>query len=192
MEMLTVHCWKTINVQKQYGHDRIFLFSMIFVFIVFSFFYISINVFRHGPMSDQRFSWFLLVLLLTYPLHKLLHFMPIARYRNRLRFSVERKFGIIPLLNMKIHEPIMKSRYLISLIMPFIIINSIFIIGAITLPSFRHYFTILLAYHSGLCLIDLLYAKHLLKTPKKALVEETDKGFEILVPYTNTRTNLSA
>lgn len=178
-----MHCWKTINVQKQYGHDRIFLFSMIFVFAVFSCFYISINVFRHGPISDALFPLFLTGVLIIYPLHKLLHFIPVAGQRHHLRYSVIKRFGFIPTLNMRIHEPIMKSRYMVSLILPFIIINSALIVGAIMFPSYRHYFTILLAYHCGLCLIDLLYFKHLLKTPKKALIEETEKGFEILIPF---------
>lgn len=190
--MLTLHCWKTINVQKKYGHERIFLFSMIFVFAVFSCFYISINVFRHGPISDDLFPLFIFAFVLMYPLHKLLHFIPIARHKERLRFSIVKKFGFIPTLNIKIHEPILKSRYIVSLVIPFIMINSLLILGAMLFPSFRHYFAILLSYHSGLCLIDLLYVRHLVKTPKKALIEETDKGFEILIPHTKTRTDLSA
>lgn len=177
-----MHCVKTINVQKLYGHDRIFLLSMIFVFAVFSFFYIAINVFLNGPISDSMFPLFLVVFLATYPMHKLLHFLPIARFKKHVKYSVVIRFGFIPTLNMRIHEPIMKSRYMLSLIMPFIIINSTFIISAMMMPTYRHYFTILLAYHSGLSLIDLLYVKHLLKTPKKALIEETAKGFEVLIP----------
>lgn len=181
--MLALHCWKMINVQKQYGHDRIFLFSMIFVFAVFSCFYILINAIHNGPVSDNLFPIFIVTLLLIYPLHKLLHFLPIAPQRQQLRFSIQKRFGFIPILNMKIHEPILKSSYLISLSTPFIVINGGLILGAILFPGFRHYFAILLAYHCGLCLIDLLYIKHLIKTPKKALIEETDKGFEILIPF---------
>ena len=42
----------------------------------------------------------------------------------------------------------------------------------------------LLAYHCGLCLIDLFILKNLLRSPKKALIEETETGYEILVPPT--------
>ncbi|GEK33488.1 DUF3267 domain-containing protein [Kurthia sibirica] len=182
-----MHCWKTINVQKLYGHDRIFLLSMIVVFAVFSFFYIAINVFINGPISDSMFPLFLVLFLMTYPMHKLLHFLPVARFKKHLRYDLIFRFGLIPTLNMRIHEPIVKSRYMLSLMMPFIVINSAFIVCAMTMPTYRHYFTILLAYHSGLCLIDLLYVKHLLKTPKKALIEETAKGFEVLIPVSNGR-----
>lgn len=176
-----MHCWKTINVQKQYGHNRIFLVSAIFVMMVFSVFYISMTAYKDSPVSDRLFPLFVLVFLMIYPAHKFLHFLPLMRYREKLRFSIERHFKIFPVLAMRIHEPILKSRYLVSLMLPFIVLNSILIIGAILFPAFRHYFAILLAYHCGLCVMDLLYIKHLVRTPKKALIEETDKGFEILI-----------
>lgn len=181
-----MHCWKTVNVQKQYGHHRIFLVSAIFVMMVFSVFYISITAYKNYPVSDRLFPLFILVFLVIYPIHKLLHFLPLLRYRTRLRFSIVKQFKIIPVLAMRIHEPILKSRYIVALMVPFIVLNSIIIMGAIIFPTFRHYFAILLAYHCGLCVMDLLYVKHLIRSPKKALIEETDKGFEILISPSNT------
>ncbi|MGE7919939.1 DUF3267 domain-containing protein [Viridibacillus sp. NPDC093762] len=180
-----MHCWKTINVQKQYGHDRIFLLSTIIVISVFSIFYIVLNIFKEDPLSDHLFPLFLMVFFMIYPAHKLLHFIPLFNYRKSLRFSIEKQYSFLPVLSMRIHEPILKSRYVFALLVPFILLNLVLIIGAIMFPPFRHYFSILLAYHCGLCLIDLLYVKHLRHSPKTALIEETDKGFEILVPSSN-------
>ncbi len=126
-----LQCWKTINVQKQYGHNRIFLFSTIFVMMVFSVFYISMTAYKDNPVSDRLFPLFTLSFLMIYPIHKLLHFLPIMRFRNRLRFSIVKQFKILPVLSMKIHEPILKSRYIVALLLPFILLNSILIIGAI-------------------------------------------------------------
>ncbi len=182
MEMRNLHCWKTINVQKHYGHDRILLMSIISMLAVFSVFYIALNVFRHEPVSDKLFPLFIIVLLMIYPVHKLLHFLPLIKVKKHIRFHIKYYFKIVPILKLHVTEPVLKSRYVASLIIPFIVINTILIIGALVFPSFRHYFTLLLAFHSGLCLIDLLYVKHLLKAPKKALIEENDKGFQILIP----------
>lgn len=153
--------------------------------MVFSVFYILITAYKDNPVSDQLFPLFVLVFLMIYPIHKLLHFLPLMRFRSRLRFSIEKHFNIIPVLAMRIHEPILKSRYIVALIVPFMALNSILIVGAIIFPTFRHYFAILLAYHCGLCVMDLLYVKHLIRSPKQALIEETDKGFEILISPTN-------
>lgn len=49
------------------------------------------------------------------------------------------------------------------------------------MPQYVHYATILLAYHIGICAVDLFYAKAVISAPKGALVEENEDGYEILV-----------
>ena len=39
-----MHCWKTINVKKQYGFERLFLLSSLVVMIVFSFAYVLLGI----------------------------------------------------------------------------------------------------------------------------------------------------
>ena len=182
--MHTLHCWKTINVKKQYGFDRIFMLSSLLVLAVFSFFYVMLEILNDNPLSDERFTVFLLSFTLLYPTHKAFHFLPVIRYRNRIRFSIKTQFGFMPILAIRIKEPVPKELFLFALLAPFFIINSILIAGAFMFPEFGHYFTMLLAYHCGLCLIDLLYIKNLARSPKKALIEETETGYEILIPPT--------
>ncbi|AYC30172.1 DUF3267 domain-containing protein [Paenisporosarcina cavernae] len=177
-----MHCWKTINVRKQYGFDRIFMLSSLIVLAVFSIFYVAMEVTRQADLSDQGFGIFFASFLLLYPTHKLIHYLPLIRYRKEVRFYVKRQLGIIPILVIRIKEPIPKTRFLFALLAPFVLINGVLIAGAILFPMFNHYFTMLLAYHCGICLIDLLYIKNLARSPKLALIEETDNGYEILVP----------
>ncbi len=182
--MHTLHCWKTINVKKQYGFDRIFMLSSLLVLAVFSFFYVMLEIIHDNPLSDERFMVFLISFILLYPTHKAIHFIPLIRYRNRIRFSLKTQFGFMPILAIRIKEPVPKALFLFALLAPFFIINSLLIAGAFIFPEFGHYFTMLLAYHCGLCLIDLLYIKNLARSPKKALIEETETGYEILIPPT--------
>ena len=179
-----MHCWKTINVKKQYGFDRIFMLSILLVMAVFSFFHITLEILHDNRLSDDRFAIFLISLILLYPIHKLLHLCPLIRYRNRIHCSIKKQIGFMPILSIRIKEPVPKVRFLFSLLAPFLILNSFLIAGAFLLPAFGHYFTMLLAYHCGLCLIDLLYIKNLARSPKKALIEETETGYEILIPPT--------
>ena len=92
-----------------------------------------------------------------------------------------KQFGFLPIFSLRISEPIKKNRFVFVLISPFLFINLSLLSAAILVPAFSHYFTILLAYHCGMCLIDLIYVKNLMKSPKTALIEETDTGFEILI-----------
>jgi len=182
--MHTVHCWKTINVKKQYGFDRIFMLSTLLVVAVFALFYVMLEILNNHHLSDERFVIFLVSLILLYPVHKSLHFIPLFRYRNRVQCSIKKQMGFMPILSIRVKEPVPKARFLLALVTPFLLINTLLIAGAFLLPAFGHYFTMLLAYHCGLCLIDLLYIKNLARSPKKALIEETETGYEILVPPT--------
>ncbi|WP_075619902.1 DUF3267 domain-containing protein [Paenisporosarcina indica] len=179
-----MHCWKTINVKKQYGLDRIFMLSTLLVLAVFSLFYVVLKMLINHHLSDDRFALFLLSLILLYPIHKGLHFVPLIRYRHQVHFSIKKQIGFMPILSMRVKEPVSKNRFLLALLTPFLCINTMLIAGAFLLPAFGHYFTMLLAYHCGLCLIDLLYIKNLARSPKKALIEETETGYEILIPPT--------
>ena len=93
---------------------------------------------------------------------------------------------------MRVKEPIPKKRYLVTLIAPFIILNPVLLTGAIIWPAFSHYFCLLLAFHCSICLLDLLYIKDIWRAPKNAIIEETPRGYEILVPqFNNDSSNLS-
>ena len=181
-----LHCWKTINVKKQYGLERLFLLSSLLVIIVFSFAYVLLGIINDTHKSDDYFLLFMLGFLSIYPLHKLLHFIPLYKFRNNLKIVNKKQFGFLPTVSIRVVEPINKKRFIYSLLAPFIFINLVLIIGALLIPVFSHYFTMLLAYHCGICLIDLIYVKHLSKSPKSAYIEETEAGFEILIAPTHT------
>lgn len=176
-----LHCWKTINVKKQYGLDRLFLLSALLVITVFSFAYVLQGIISDTAKSDDYFWIFVFAFLSVYPTHKLLHFIPLFRFRDKVKFSIKKQFGFMPVISMRIFEPINKKHFIFVLLTPFIFINIALILAAIFIPIFAHYFIILFAYHCGMCLIDLIYVKNLLKSPKQALIEETEAGYEILV-----------
>ncbi|TQR19049.1 DUF3267 domain-containing protein [Psychrobacillus vulpis] len=181
-----MHCWKTINVKKQYGLDRLFLLSSLLVITVFSFAYVLLGIINDTSKSDDYFWIFVLAFFSIYPTHKLFHYIPLFRFRDKVRFSIKKQFGFLPIVSIRIFEPINKNIFVFSLLAPFIFINLALLTAALLLPIFAHYFTILLAYHCGMCLIDLIYVKNLLKSPKKALIEETDAGYEILIATVHT------
>ncbi|WP_424238003.1 DUF3267 domain-containing protein [Bhargavaea ginsengi] len=177
-----MRCWKTINVKKHYGLSRLFLLSSILMIGVFIISYISFELTKETGQSDAYFALFIATVVLIYPLHKAIHFALLWKYRNRITLVVNRDWALFPLFLLRICEPIPKKRFAISLIAPFFILNPLFIAGGIMLPAFSHYFTALLAFHSGICLIDFVYVKNLSRSPKASYIEETDYGYEILVP----------
>lgn len=177
-----MHCWKTINVKKQYGFDRLFMISALFGIAVFMTSYIGLAIVYATPLSDQYFLLFIMALLAIYPLHKIFHFLPLIGCYKSLKLIIRKQMKICPAILLHINEPVPKTRFLLSLAAPFLILNAAIVTMSMLMPAYSHYFAMLLAYHSGLCLTDIIYLRNLARSPKYALIEETETGFEILVP----------
>ena len=177
-----MHCWKTINVQSDYGTTRLFLLSSILFILVFSFAYVTLSFNYANFHSDQYFVWAALITFFLYPVHKLLHFLALFDYRRTLAFRFKIQHHFILVMHMRLQQSIPKWRYLIALLTPFIFITILLITLGVYAPQYAHYISFLLAFHTSICLIDLLYVKHLRHAPKHAVIEETPRGYEILIP----------
>lgn len=177
-----MHCWKTINVKKQYGLDRLYMLSALIGLGVFMSFYIMLNILYSAPLSDQNFLLFIGAILAVYPLHKLCHFLPLIRCRKCIKLIIKKQLKVFPIVSLHINEPVTKIRFILTLAAPFLLINTTIVGFSLLMPAYIHYFAMLLAYHTALCLTDLIYMRNLAHSPKDAFIEETDTGFEILVP----------
>lgn len=177
-----MHCIKTINVEYEYGTTRLFLLTGLTFILVFCFSYILMGLTYNGPHSDAHFFEFLFAFFLLYLVHKLIHYFSLLNYRKSLVYRFKIRFSFVPLLHMRLEETIPKNRYILCLLAPFFTLNPLFIAGAYVWPWFSHYFCLLLALHCSICLLDLLYVKDLWRAPKNAIIEETPRGYEILIP----------
>lgn len=177
-----MHCWKILNIERQYGMRKMYAIAIIHGVLAFSFSYALLNLFNHEIYNDHYFWAFCIALVFIYPLHKLLHFLPLYRYRHQISFRIRRKLFGIRTIHMRVREPIQKNLYIFSLLCPFFIINTALLLIAIFLPTITHFATILIGVHSLLCAFDYIYVKHLLISPANAMIEETPRGYEILVP----------
>ncbi|WP_341300358.1 DUF3267 domain-containing protein [Lysinibacillus sp. FSL H8-0500] len=179
-----MHCWKILNLEHHYGTTRIIIMSVLTFLFVFCTSYVIFNLFNEEHYTDHLFWLFIIAVITLYPIHKFLHFLALYDLRQHLKLRVRMQFYIIPVLHMRIHEPLAKHRYILALLAPFIVLNTTILVGTLLLPVYTHYGTLLLAYHCSLCVIDILYVKYLLHSPKNSQIEETPKGYEILVPPT--------
>ena len=187
-----MNCIKTINAEYEYGTTRFLLLASLTFTIVFCLSYVFTNFNNQNPNSDANFLYFLFALFWIYPVHKLIHYIALFSYKKSISYKFKIKFTFVPILYMRIKEPIPKKRYLVTLIAPFIILNPILLTGAFIWLASSHYFCLLLAFHCSICLLDLLYIKDIWRAPKNAIIEETPRGYEILVPqFENDSSNLS-
>ncbi|AMO86862.1 DUF3267 domain-containing protein [Solibacillus sp. FSL W7-1472] len=176
-----MHCWKTINIEREYGTGRLVLLAITLFVLVFCFSYIAFSFNFNGKHIDRHLWLVLLVIPFIYPMHKLLHYFALLQHRKSLviRFKIQH---FMPVVRMRLQNGIPKKSYIFALVTPFIVINSALIAGGIYFPEYAHYFSGLLAFHSCICLMDFLYVKNLMYAPNNAIIEETPRGYEILVP----------
>ncbi|MGP7819001.1 DUF3267 domain-containing protein [Niallia sp. 01092] len=177
-----MNCWKTINMNKQYGLQRLFIISSITMILTFLFLYVpTTTYFAQNSLNDNYFILFLLCLLFIYPVHKLLHLLPLIPLGNKVKKTMDVQYRFFPIISIRASEPIKKGHFLISSVTPFIVLNITFIACCFLFTHYVHYFLILFAYHFGLCVPDFIRMKNLWKSPSRCFVEENEDGFEILI-----------
>lgn len=176
-----MHCWKTINIKKEYGTTWLTIMTAFIFVIVFSFSFLVFGNIHPTYFRDDYFWFFALCFVLTYPVHKLLHYYSLFEYRKSVKLRVKIDYKFVPIIRMRIKKFIPKKRYIFTLLVPFIIINAVLITVSILYEEYAHYSCILLGYHCSICFLDLLFVKDLLGAPKESVIEETPKGCEVLV-----------
>jgi hypothetical protein len=177
-----MNCWKTVNFSRDYGPQRLFILSSLTMLLTFIFIYVPAQyLFAAASLSDKHFLLFLAALLAIYPLHKLLHFLPMIHQRKKIKKELLFKYSIIPVFYVKVNEPMPKWLFLTALLTPFVVINCAILIACYSFGQYVHYFTILLAFHMGLCLHDLICAKNVVSAPNQSYIEESEDGIEILL-----------
>ncbi|WP_338451331.1 DUF3267 domain-containing protein [Niallia oryzisoli] len=182
-----MNCWKEINLNKQYGAQRVFILSILTMLSTFILLYVPANfLFVRSSLYDKYFLLLIIGLLLMYPIHKIIHFFSLVHLKNKIKNSIQIKYFMFPVFQIQIIEPISKWQYIATLIAPFFVINGFLIAACWVFNHYVHYFTILLAFHIGLCVSDFIYIKNVLTAPNQAYIEENENGFEILVKHPNS------
>lgn len=177
-----MHCWKIINVERDFGTTRIIILSVLAFLLSFSFSYVLIGLERNVTYTDRYFMHFLVAAFFVYPLHKFIHYFSLIDFHSFIKLKLIRRYRFVWFIQLKIKKVVPKYRYIISLFAPFIFLNGLLLYCAIIFPAYGHYFTLLFGYHCLICLIDLLNIKSMILAPHHAVIEETPKGYEVLVP----------
>lgn len=177
-----MHCIKTVNIEHEYGTTRVLLLTCMTFVIVFSFSYVLTSLSYEGWHSDHYLWLFAIGVILLYPVHKGFHYIFLFSFGKSTTFRLKIKFHFIPVLHMRIKAIVPKRLYISSLVMPFFCLNTLLLGGAFLLPAYGHFFCLLLGFHCSICVLDFLTIKTIWYTPKNTHIEETPRGYEILIP----------
>ncbi|WP_223700803.1 DUF3267 domain-containing protein [Sutcliffiella deserti] len=180
-----MNCWKSINITKQYGTNRLTLISLILTLLSFILFYLSYSlIYAEIIVSSRYFGWFCLALASMFTLHKLCHALPLLATKKQVKFRWKLK-GFMPYIAIKTKQSFSKNESYLVFLAPFLIITVSLIFLTSIFPSYYHYFSMLAALNIGLCFTDFLYIRHIQSAPSACQVEELDHGFDILLTNKN-------
>lgn len=176
-----MNCWKTINLQKDVGQNRILFLSIITMIFVFILTYLPINLLLPNiHLKDEHFFLFVVLFISLMPIHKLCHALPLLFSGNRVSVKFK-QYYLIPVLEVKACNSIKKGNMILSLLFPFIFMTAILCLVSIYFTPYVHYICIAMAFHIGLCVPDFIFLKQLLFAPKMSLIEEYEDGYEVLI-----------
>ena len=176
-----MYCWKSINLNKQYGGNRIFLLSFLTTLLVFITLFTVMSLYL--PIQAYRDDYvllFMVTLLFLYPIHKMFHLIPMLLQFRNITFTFK-LYNMKQNFPFKLKDPVSKRSFLFSLLTPFSVITISFLFGALFYPAYAHYFAILISVHLGICVPDFITLWNVLHSPQKCLFEMNEDGFEILI-----------
>lgn len=176
-----MNCWKSINLDKQYGLKRINLISCFIGLIAFILLYVPFSMIHLDNQVQQvGILIFLIVLVLLPTFHSFMHILPLIILNRRINLKITRKRGL-PIFTFYSLSHIHKNNYILSLLMPSIMITIPSMIIAFIFPTVYVYALLVAAVNIGLSFLDFLTFRLLWKAPNNAYVENGEEGFNILL-----------
>ncbi|MBS2968253.1 DUF3267 domain-containing protein [Metabacillus sp. KIGAM252] len=176
-----MNCWKTIDLSKDYGFQRLFLYFVLASITAFIILYLPLSLVDSSRKLDAGHVLYLLaILLVILPLHKILHALPLMLCGKMPKMKMEYA-AMIPIIRLKPCAGITKQVMLATLLSPFLIFTAISIQASILMPEYVHYFCMAAALHIGWCVPDLIYARLIIAAPRTCIVEEDRNALEILI-----------
>ncbi|WP_411955010.1 DUF3267 domain-containing protein [Alkalibacillus sp. S2W] len=175
-------CWKTINISREFGHNRLKILSVFFSIMSFIVLFVPFSIIHHNVSLHEPALWQVLLGLLTLPiLHKLAHAFPLTFTSKEFTLKWYFKYRYIPMLKFKMRSSLSKRTSIIMMLAPTIVLTLPLLAGAIVLPTFYPILIVFTAIHLGISLTDWLMLSFFIRAPKQCIVEKSKHNYDILV-----------
>ncbi|WP_240795539.1 DUF3267 domain-containing protein [Aquibacillus halophilus] len=177
-----MNCWKTVNITREFGLNRIYLISLLTGLLSFIFLYLPYSIVHQTiELKDHGLVPLLISLLLLPMFHKLTHVLPVFLINKRLKINWRFKIGIFPTFLFTTKTKMSKRTSIFILLAPTVLITVPGLFSSYLFADYYAYFVLFTAVNIGLSFTDFLYTKQLLKAPKKCVIENAKDGYDILV-----------
>ncbi|MDT3984663.1 DUF3267 domain-containing protein, partial [Staphylococcus ureilyticus] len=101
-------CTRQIDINARFGIPRIAFLSFVTTIITFLIAYELLYFFSNTKLTDDHFLIFLILVVLLYPLHKLIHLLFFYPYRKSFKKYKLVKHKSVPFYNVYVNTPVNK------------------------------------------------------------------------------------
>jgi hypothetical protein len=177
-----MNCWKTVNINKEFGLNRVYFMSFLTGLLSFMLLYLPLSMF-HGThdMKDHGFLPLLVILFFLPAMHRLMHILPLILFYKRLRVKFRFRKRFIPTFTYQCKSKLSKQTSIMMALAPTLFITVPAIVMSCVFPNYYAYLILFAAVNIGLSFSDFLYLNYFAKAPRKCIIENAKEGYDILI-----------
>lgn len=177
-----MNCWKTINLSRDLGNQRLKVVSLLVMITAFIIIYVPLSIINQDVhLNDDYLHLFLICLFLLIPIHLVCHAIPVWLTGQRIKVKVSLKSRVLPILGIEYNHSLSRNIKIASFLAPTLVMTCPLLYYSVACPQYMHYFSIIAAVNIGLSVTDMIYFAILIKAPRKCIIEHTKHSFDILI-----------
>lgn len=176
-----MNCYKSINITKEIGQNRLFIISMLIGTLSFIVLYVPYSLHHASHLKQTGLLPFIIALSLLPSIHVCMNILPLIIMKKRIKVYYKRKYIFFPAFYYYTASHLTKKAALSAAIAPTLFITIPGLIASFLFPDFFVYILFLTCIHMGFSFIDFLVIRHIMKAPKRALFQNVNDGFDILL-----------
>ncbi|WP_099157336.1 DUF3267 domain-containing protein [Virgibacillus ndiopensis] len=181
-----MNCWKSININKEFGLNRIYFISFLIGLTTFIFLYVPFSIIHDSTnVNESGIIPFTAAIIMLPVLHSFMHILPLIMMKKRTKLNYKLKSRIKPSFTYFPMAYLTKPVSLFVALAPTLFITLPGLIASYLFHDFYVYILLFTSIHIGFSFMDFLYAIHIIKAPKRAFIENGNGGFDILVKAQN-------
>ncbi|MFC0523494.1 DUF3267 domain-containing protein [Pontibacillus salicampi] len=179
---MNLSCWKSFNITKEFGSDRIYLMSLILGTLSFIFLYLPASMYHQNHTMEEYGLLPITVALFMLPaVHKLMHLLPLVLLNKRLRIRWKLKRGIFPTFSYRTQASLSKGTSILMALTPTLFLTIPGLVTSYMFPSYFAYIILFTSVNIALSFTDFLCVRQFLLAPKKCIIENAKDGYDILI-----------
>ncbi|MFP7168736.1 DUF3267 domain-containing protein [Terribacillus sp. 7520-G] len=177
-----MNCWRSVDVKKDLGANRINLISTMIGILVFIILYPMLTLIHPKIKIDETDLLLSLISIYLLPfIHSITHLIPFWISGKRCEYKLRWIGQFIPIMQFRVRTETSRGIPFLSLLMPTVWITLPLLIAAIFMDVMPIYYILIVSVNAGMTFSDGFYLCNLLQAPRKCIIAGTDKSYDILV-----------